>query len=648
MKLSSLAPTRLSSLLLLLLLGPTVPGAPLLAASSTPQRQLPPISVEVDATRAAQGVFHTHLTLPASPGELVLIYPKWIPGEHSPTGPIQQLVGLRFTAAGKAIPWRRDPVEMFAFHLTVPPGVTELEADFDYLSPPDSFGGGYGETPNATAHLAVVLWNQQVLAPRGVASDALTFRPSIVLPSGWEFDSALEVVSRTANRADFAALSLTALVDSPLLAGEHFRSYPIVEGEAPVRLSLAADDAADLAVPEARLAQLRRVVAEAQELFGARPYRRYVWLVALTGAMDPNGLEHPESSDNRLPPHVFSDEGVGLAELRILPHEYVHSWNGKHRRPKGLATGDYERPMAGELLWIYEGLTRYLGDVMLSTRAGIRPPEATREYLAWMVSQLEDARPGRRWRPLVDTAVAVQLGVDAPGAGTAMRRPLDYYEEAALIWLEADMKVRELSGGARSLDDFCRRFFGRSTPETGGTPTLAPYAFGEVLATLDELAPYDWRGFFAERVERVQEHAPTGGLEAAGWKLAYSAERNLFMAGREKTRETIDWSYGLGIKTDDDGELLEVVQDSPAFAAGLAPGGKLVGVDGVEFSPEALRSGMERAVAAGRPLALLVERRGELRTAEVTLVRGAVFPHLERIAATPDALARIFAPRAQP
>ena len=641
MNLSSIVRSR--SLLLLSLL---LPAAPLFAAKAVPQR--PPITVEVDATRATQGVFHSHLVLPVSPGPLVLTYPKWIPGEHSPTGPVQQLVGLRFTAAGEVLEWRRDTVDMFAFHLTVPAGAREIEADFDYLSPPDSFGGGYGETPNATAHLAVVLWNQQVLAPRGVASDALTFRPSIVLPSGWEFDSALEVVSRTANRADFAALSLTALVDSPLLAGEHFRSYPIVEGEAPVRLSLAADDAADLAVPEARLAQLRRVVAEAQELFGARPYRRYVWLVALTGAMDPNGLEHPESSDNRLPPHVFSDEGVGLAELRILPHEYVHSWNGKHRRPKGLATGDYERPMAGELLWIYEGLTRYLGDVMLSTRAGIRPPEATREYLAWMVSQLEDARPGRRWRPLVDTAVAVQLGVDAPGAGTAMRRPLDYYEEAALIWLEADMKVRELSGGARSLDDFCRRFFGRSTPETGGTPTLAPYAFGEVLATLDELAPYDWRGFFAERVERVQEHAPTGGLEAAGWKLAYRAERNHFMAGREKTRETIDWSYGLGIKTDDDGELLEVVQDSPAFAAGLAPGGKLVGVDGVEFSPEALRSGMERAVAAGRPLALLVERRGELRTAEVTLVRGAVFPHLERIAATPDALARIFAPRAQP
>ncbi len=652
MKLSSLAPTRLSSLLLLLLLGRTVPGAPLLAASSTPQRHLPPISVEVDATRAAQGVFHTHLTLPASPGELVLIYPKWIPGEHSPTGPIQQLVGLRFTAAGKAIPWRRDPVEMFAFHLTVPPGVTELEADFDYLSPPESFGGGYGETPNATAHLAVVLWNQQVLAPRGVASAALTFRPSIVLPPGWEFDSALEVVSRTANRADFAALSLTALVDSPLLAGEHFRSYPIAEGEAPVRLSLAADAAADLEVPEARLAQLRRVVAEALELFGARPYRRYVWLVALTGAMDPNGLEHPESSDNRLPPHVFSDAGVGLAELRILPHEYVHSWNGKYRRPEGLATPDFERPMAGELLWIYEGLTRYLGDVVLATRAGIRTPDATREYLAWMVSQLEDARPGRLWRPLVDTATAVQLGVSAPGAGTAMRRPLDYYEEAALIWLEADMLLRERSAGMRSLDDFCRRFFDRTTAALAaapdGAPILAPYAFDEVLATLGEIAPHDWRGFFAERVERVQEHAPTGGLEAAGWKLAYSAEPNLFMAARERVRQTIDWSYGLGIKTNDDGELLEVVQGSPAFAAGLAPGGKIVGVGPAKWSAEALRRGMDAAVLGNHPLALLVERQEELTTAQVSLVRGADSPHLERLPATPDGLAGIFAPRAQP
>ena len=543
MNLSSIDRSR--SLLLLSLL---LPAAPLFAAKAVPQR--PPITVEVDATRATQGVFHSHLVLPVSPGPLVLTYPKWIPGEHSPTGPVQQLVGLRFTAAGEVLEWRRDTVDMFAFHLTVPAGAREIEADFDYLSPPESFGGGYGEGPNATAHLAVVLWNQQVLVPRGAASDAVTYRPSVLLPAGWGCDSALEGASRSGDRVDFA--------------------------------------------------------------------------------------------------HVFSDPAINLAELRILPHEYVHSWNGKFRRPRGLATGDYERPMAGELLWIYEGLTRYLGDIVLATRAGIRPPEATREYLAWMTSQLEDARPGRLWRPLGDTATAVQLGVDAPGAGTAMRRPLDYYEEAALIWLEADTMLRERSAGLLSLDDFCRQFFGASSAAAPGRPSVSPYSLDDVVAALDRIAPFDWRGFFAERIDRVREHAPTGGLAAAGWRLTYGAEPNAFMAGRELTRETIDWSFGLGIKTNADGALLEVVQASPAFAAGLVPGGKLVAVDDAKFSPEALRRGMEKAVAGGRPLVLLVERRGEVRTAEVTLVRGAVYPHLEPLAASPDALARILQPRAQP
>lgn len=645
MKIRSIARARPSLLLALL-----VPVAPLLAAGPAPQGPGAPIALLVDATRATQGTFHSHLVLPVAAGPLVLTYPKWIPGEHSPTGPIMQVVDLRFTAGGQELAWRRDPLEMFAVHLTVPAGVTEITADFDYLSPPESFGGGYGESPNATAHLFVLLWNQQVLVPRGQASDAVRFRPSLILPPGWNFDSALEVASRAGDKVDFAALSLTALVDSPLLAGEHFRTFAIVAGEAPVRLSLAADDAADLEVPPERLAQLARVVAEAQALFGARHYRRYVWLVAATDAMEPNGLEHPESSDNRLPAKVFSDDGVGLAELRILPHEYVHSWNGKYRRPRGLATPDYERPMVGELLWIYEGLTRYLGDVVLSTRAGMRPAAATRDYLAWMTSQLEDARPGRRWRPLGDTATAVQLGVAAPGPGTAMRRPLDYYEEAALIWLEADMKLRELSAGRRSLDDFCRRFFGESAgAESAGAPTgvpaLRPYALDDALAALAAIAPYDWRGFFAERVERVQEHAPMGGLAAAGWKLTYGAAPNLFMAGREQTRQTIDWSYSLGIKTNADGELLEVVHDSPAFAAGLVPGGKLVGVDGAKWSPEALRRAADAAVLGKRPLALLVERHGELTSAQLTLLRGAVHPHLERLAERADGLDAIFAPR---
>jgi predicted metalloprotease with PDZ domain len=489
--------------------------------------------------------------VPATEGELVLTYPKWIPGEHSPTGPVQQLVGLRFSAGGKPIAWRRDAVDMFAFHLAVPAGGEAIEADFDYLSPQDSFGGGYGEGPNATAHWLVVLWNLQLLVPRGTPSDAAVFRPSLVLPSGWNFDSALDVAARSADAVEFAPVSLTVLVDSPVLAGEHFRSFPVAAGDGPVRLSVAADDPADLAVPEARLHQLRQVVAEAQALFGARHYRRYAWLVTLTDALDPNGLEHPESSDNRLPAHVFSDDRLGLAELRILPHEYVHSWNGKHRRPGGLATPDYERPMDGSLLWIYEGLTRYLGDVVLATRAGIRPAAATRDYLAWMASQLEDSRPGRRWRE-----------------------------------------------------------------------------------------------FVADRVERVQ--APLGGLAAAGWKLVYGSEPNVFMAGRQASRHQIDWGASLGIRTNDEGELLEVIQDSPAFAAGLVAGEKIVGVDSAKWSAEALARSLGEAFAAGRPLELLVDRRGELSTARLTPARGAVYPHLERVAGTADRLSEILTARAAP
>lgn len=600
-----------------------------------------PVRVEVDARLAPQGIFHSRLVLPAAPGPLVLTYPKWIPGEHSPTGPIQQLVGLRFTAAGQPLAWRRDAVDMFAFHLELPDGADALEAEFDYLSPQDSFGGGYGEGPNATAHLLVVLWNQQVLVPAGTPSDAISFQPSVVLPAGWEFDSALDVAHREGERVDFAPLSLTALVDSPLLAGEHLRTFPIAGGDAPVRLSVAADDAANLEVPAARLEQLGRVVAEAQVLFGARHYRRYAWLVTLSDVIEPNGLEHPESSDNRLPARVFSDPGLGLAELRILPHEYVHSWNGKYRRPRGLATGDYERPMDAQLLWVYEGLTRYLGDIVLATRGGTRAPEATREYLAWMASQLEDARPGRGWRPLVDTATGVQLGVGAPGAGSAMRRGLDYYDEGALIWLEADAKLRELSGGRRSLDDFCRRFAG----EPGGGPELRPYTLDEVLTLLGELADYDWRAFFAERVERVQAHAPLGGLAAAGWRLAYTAEPNAFMAGRQQSRKQIDWTTSLGFRINDEGKLLEVVQDSPAFAAGLVPGAKVVGVDSASWSPAALEKALGDAASGSRPLTLLVERQGEIVSRSLSPARGLVYPHLERIPGTEDVLADILRAR---
>lgn len=601
----------------------------------------PPMVLEVDARQAARGIFHSHMVLPALPGPLTLTYPQWIPGEHSPFGPIQQLTGLAFTAGGRGLSWRRDPVDLFAFHLTVPAGAAAIEADFDYLSPPESFGDGYGEGPNATEHLLVLLWNQQVLAPRGEPGDAVRVRASLRLPPAWNFDTALPVARKGAEAVEFETVSLTALVDSPVLAGDHFRSVPIAGGEAPVRLSLAADDAADLSVSPERVAQLGRVVTEAQALFGARHYGSYVWLVTLSDTFGVNGLEHHESSDNRMPARLFRDDQRALAELRILPHEYLHSWNGKYRRPAGLATPNYGQPMDGELLWIYEGLTRYLGDVVLTARGGVREPAASREYLAWMASTFQDGRPGRAWRSVADTALSAQLLLGAPAAWAGMRRAADYYDEAALVWLEADVLIRQQSRHTRSLDDFCRGFFG----PPGGAPSVRPYALEDVLAALQAVLPYDWRGFFDQRIYQASAPAPVGGLTHGGWRLVYGAEPNAFSAARAVTRKQIDWYYGLGLKIHPDGKLLDVLPGSPAFAAGLAAGAKVVAVNGVKWSADTLRAALAGSASTAEPLEFLVERADRLRTLRVDYHGGALYPHLERVSGARDTLSEILAPR---
>lgn len=600
-----------------------------------------PMVLEVDARQAVRGIFHSHLVLPVRPGPLTLTYPQWIPGEHSPFGPIQQLTGLRFSAGGRVLSWRRDPVDLFAFHLTVPADASSLEADFDYLSPPESFGDGYGEGPNATEHMLVLLWNQQILAPQGEPSDAVRVRAALRLPRAWSFDTALPIAKKDGDAVEFEAVTLTTLVDSPVLAGDHFRIVPLVGGEAPVRLSLAADEEADLSVSPERVAQFGRVVTEAQALFGARHYRSYVWLVALSDVFGINGLEHHESSDNRMPARLFRDDQRALAELRILPHEYLHSWNGKYRRPTGLATLNYQQPMDGELLWIYEGLTRYLGDVVLTSRGGLREMDASRDYLAWMAGTFQDGRPGRSWRSVADTALSAQMLLGAPSAWSGVRRAPDYYDEAALIWLEADVLIRQGSQHARSLDDFCRRFFG----SPGGAPSVKPYDLDEVLASLEAVLPYDWRGFFEQRVYQAPAPAPLGGLTNGGWRLVYSAEPNPFSAARAVTRRQIDWSYGLGLRINPEGKLLDVLPGSPAFAAGLAAGSKVIGINGAKWSADALRAALAGSSDTSAPVEFLIERADRLRTLRVDYHGGAMYPHLERLPDARDTLSEILAPR---
>ncbi len=461
----------------------------------------------VDCTDVRRGVFHTHVVLPATAGPMTFVYPKWIPGEHTPTGPLMQMAGLHVRAGGKEIAWTRDGVDLFAFHIEVPPAANAVDIDFDYLSPSSTFGAGYGESANSTQQLLLLPFNHVVLYPANTPSDNITFRASVKLPPGWTFDTALPVAGRNGERIDFAPASLTTLIDSPLVAGAFMRTVPIADAGRE-RLTITADSAPALALPDSRIAQLRKLVAETDALFGARHYGEYHWLVTLSDLIEPQGLEHHHSTDIRAKERAFVESDWTARTITILSHEFVHSWNGKYRRPAGLATPDYQAPMSGEMLYVYEGMTRYFGDLVVTARSGMRTAEEDREFAAWVAANQDRNRPGREWRPLVDTAVAVASINEAPGEEVPYRRSLDYYDESMLVWLDADTIIRARTNNSKSLDDFARLFFG--APATRGT-VVKPYTVSDLVAALNQIAPYDWRGrragggWLAARLQRHTE-----------------------------------------------------------------------------------------------------------------------------------------------
>ena len=477
-----------------------------------------PARLDVDLREAPKHIFHAKLTLPVSAGPLTLVYPKWIPGEHSPTGPIVDFVGLRITGGGKEVPWRRDDVDMYAFHVDVPAGVDALNLSYDYLSPAEVSGGR--EQPSSTAKLAVLNWYMVTLYPKGPKTDDLIYVATLRLPTGWKYGTALPVAKESPDVVEFAPASLSTVIDSPVIAGVYLRDIDLSPGQTPPHaVHVAADRPSPLAASPAEVQQLRQLVAETGALFGARHYRRYDFLLTLSDSMPQNGVEHHESSDDRTEEAFFVQPEL-FQSSDLLAHEFTHSWNGKYRRPSGLATPDYQTPMKGELLWVYEGLTQYYG-VILSARSGMMPPNLFRETLASTAAYMND-RPGRTWRDLQDTAVAAQILYGAPPEGSSWRRSVDYYDEGTLMWLEADTIIRKQTGGKKSLDDFCRKFHGgENTP-----PKVAPYTFDDVVAGMNEAAAYDWRAFFTERLKSHGPGAPLGGLENSGWKLVFNETPN--------------------------------------------------------------------------------------------------------------------------
>jgi len=582
-------------------------------AQSAPER------LSVDASDAPRNILHATLTIPVTPGAVTVVYPKWLPGNHRPTGPIQSFTGLHFTAGGKELEWQRDLEDMYAFHLQVPAGVTELQAAYDTIT-------YNGKSSLASSKVLDLVWNQVVLYLQGQASDKVRVTASVRLPDGWKFGTALTPAQQSGNSVEFQTVPLTTLVDSPLIAGQYYRQVQInPSGESLTHVvDMVGESEEAIQITDKDVASLRLLVAETGRLFGARHYGKYHFLLTLGDQTAHHGLEHHESSDNGAAEDMFSNPGSHDLEADLLPHEFVHSWNGKYRRPAGLATPNYQEPMHGDLLWVYEGLTDYLGN-LLAARTGLRSADQFRENLAYTAAML-DHRVGRTWRPLQDTAVSVQTLFAAPAEWTNWRRTADYYPEGYLIWLEVDTLIRQKTNGQKSLNDFCRLFYGGES----GPPKVVPYKFEDVAAALNQIVPNEWGKLLRERLDSKSPHAPTGGITNGGWKLVYTAQKNSTMDAREKSSNNIDLSFSLGFIATKEGEVRDVIPGSPAYVAGLGPGMKVIGVNGRKWSKDVIRTALRSGMHNQQPLSLLAENGEYYSTYQVNYHEGERYPHLVR------------------
>lgn len=597
----------------------------------------PTIIISVDASDAPRKIFHAQLTIPASAGTLTLYYPKWIPGEHGPTGPIQDLTGLKFTANGQNLRWRRDLLDGWTFHIEVPAGASAVNASLDFVSPTGEEGLFTGGA-SATDKMTVLSWNTVLLYPSGWTSDELTYQASLRLPEGWKFGTPLPIASQSGAELKFNPVPLTTLVDSPVIAGQYLRIVPLSENPRQ-ELDIAADHPADLDAPQEVLDPYKSLTDQALKLFGAQHFRDYHFLYSLSDHVAHFGLEHHESDDSRTSERSLVDPDPRLLASGLLSHEYVHSWNGKYRRPADLATPDYEKPMQDDLLWVYEGLTSYLGD-LLSARSGIRNPDQYRENLASLAARLDHV-PGRTWRNLQDTADGVPWMQGAPPQWESWRRTVDYYDEDVLNWLWADTIIREQTHGQKSLDDFCRLFHGGQS----GPPQIKTYTFDDVVDTLNQVAPYDWRGFWTERLTNHGPGAPLTGIERSGWKLVYDENPSELTKARKREHKEVDAEYSIGLSLDENGNIIDTVEGMPAAKAGIGPGMKLAAVNGRRFSADVLSDELRAGKNSSEPLELLIENTEYFKTFKVDYHGGEKYAHLVRDESKPDVLSEIIKAR---
>lgn len=612
------------------------------------------IQLQVDSTELDQRIQRVRQTLPVSQaGKLTLLYPRWLPGTHGPYNDIGGLTGLMIQAGSQRVTWVRDVSDPYAFHVDVPAGVKELQLQFEYLS---ALSPGQGRVNMSRAILGVQ-WNQLLLYPAGHFASGIKVQARLKLPEGWQQASALRDAKGQVPQpgkdgwVDFAPVSLETLVDSPLFAGKHAKRIELdpPKTDKPVALNLLADEASQLEASPAQIEAHRALVLQSDKLFGARHWRHYDFLLSLSKDFGGIGLEHHESSENGVRPDYFKDWEKSIRSRELLPHEYVHSWNGKFRRPQDLWTPQYNVPMRNSLLWVYEGMTQYWGHV-LAARSGLTTPAQARDRLAHVAAYL-NARVGRTWRNLQDTTNEGTMASRRDKAWRDWQRSGgDYYDEATLIWLDADTLIREKSGDTKSLDDFANAFFGiATTRHADGSIKPATYAFDDVVRTLNEVQPHDWAKFLRERLDTHNPGAPLDGLARSGWKLSFAEQESDFAKHAESSRggkeRAANYQHSLGLSVASDGKLEQVVWGSPAFVAKLAPGMVLVAVNMESYSAERLSAAVTANKGGKAPLQLLLRQGEHFRSVSLDYRGGLRYPVLERVEASKDRLSALQAAR---
>ncbi len=590
------------------------------------------ITLKVDATNVQQAIYRVKQTIPvAQDGHLVLLMPAWLPGKHAARGEVEKLAGLKISAGGKAVPWKRDTVDVWAFHVDVPRGAKQLDLEFQFTGATQSDQGRVSIAP-AMLNLQ---FEQVSLYPAGWFTRRIPIQATVTYPEGWTAVSGLPAKKQGGSYV-YDKTDYETLIDSPVFAGRNYREFKLSDR---VDLNVFADDPKELDARPEQIEAHRKLVEQSVKLFGAQHYDRYEFLLSISDEMGGIGLEHHRSSENGVKPGYFTKWNDGPGSRNLLPHEFVHSWNGKFRRGADSWTPDFRTPMRNSLLWVYEGQTQFWGYI-LQARSGIVSKQDTLDMLANIAASL-DNRPARRWRALVDTTNDPIISARRPKGWLSWQRSEDYYNEGLLIWLEVDSMLRAQSGGRKSMDDFARAFFGMRDGDWG----VLTYRIEDVAATLNAIQPYDWAGFLNQRLNGLTERAPLAGFAANGYRLIYTDEPTAAFKDGEKRAGRADLSYSLGLSVGKGGAIGAVTWDSPAFDAGLDLGDTIVAVDGREYSDDRLKDAVRAAKGGKDPIKLLVKSGTRYREIAIDYHDGLRYPRLEKIGAGEGGLDRLLQAR---